>query len=218
MGVHFPESGACWTTQYVQVYHAGRLFYSGSGNARPPSEIARALAAITGSLFCTRPDGVSPASRGSCLLRLKVSKCPWCFAALGAHGSHPSLPLSPLTCLLCFPFSLSYVQLMWPAPQVKPPPPPPAAPAAPAPAKEAPAAAAAVVEAEVVDPQTEALVDGAKAALGTVAFVALGVASQGQHDFTEMLTILTLVGPRSSQGSQDGRREGEMGRLSRRTG
>lgn len=38
-----------------------------------------------------------------------------------------------------------------------------------------------------------ALVDGAKSALGALAFVALGVSSQGSHDFTEMLTILTLV-------------------------
>ena len=52
---------------------------------------------------------------------------------------------------------------------------------------------AAKVTAEPVDAQTQALVDGAKAALGSLAFVALGVASQGDHDFTEMLTILTLV-------------------------
>lgn len=43
------------------------------------------------------------------------------------------------------------------------------------------------------DAQTKALVDGAKAALLTLGFVALGVSSQGEHDFTEMLTILTLV-------------------------
>lgn len=53
---------------------------------------------------------------------------------------------------------------------------------------------AAAAEVEPVDPKTLALVDGAKSALGAMAFVALGVASQGQHDFTEMLTILTLVG------------------------
>lgn len=47
-----------------------------------------------------------------------------------------------------------------------------------------------------MDPQSAALVDGAKSALGALAFVALGVSSQGQHDFTEMLTILTLVRPR----------------------
>lgn len=44
-----------------------------------------------------------------------------------------------------------------------------------------------------MDPQTAALVDGAKYALGALAFAALGVSSQGSHDFTEMLTILTLV-------------------------
>lgn len=55
------------------------------------------------------------------------------------------------------------------------------------------AAAAAAAEAEPVDPTTAALVDGAKSALGALAFVALGVSSQGSHDFTEMLTILTLV-------------------------
>lgn len=55
------------------------------------------------------------------------------------------------------------------------------------------AAAAAAAEAEPVDPQTAALVEGAKAALGVLAFAALGVSSQGSHDFTEMLTILTLV-------------------------
>lgn len=55
------------------------------------------------------------------------------------------------------------------------------------------AAVAAAAEAEPVDPQAAALVDGAKAALGALAFVALGVSSQGSHDFTEMLTILTLV-------------------------
>lgn len=75
---------------------------------------------------------------------------------------------------------------MWPAPQS--PPPPPAAPKAADTAK-----AQLVVEAEPADPQTEALVDGGKAALATLAFVALGVSTQGQHDFTEMLTILTLV-------------------------
>lgn len=55
------------------------------------------------------------------------------------------------------------------------------------------AAVAAAATAEPVDAQTVALVDGAKSALGALAFVALGVSSQGQHDFTEMLTILTLV-------------------------
>lgn len=79
--------------------------------------------------------------------------------------------------------------MMWPAPQA-PPPPAPAAPAAEDASKDA---AVVVVEPEPVDPKAQALTDGAKAALATVAFVALGVSSQGQHDFTEMLTILTLV-------------------------
>lgn len=54
------------------------------------------------------------------------------------------------------------------------------------------AAVAAAAEAEPVSAES-ALVEGAKSALGVVAFAALGVSSQGQHDFTEMLTILTLV-------------------------
>ncbi|CAN0341669.1 unnamed protein product, partial [Ectocarpus sp. 12 AP-2014] len=87
-------------------------------------------------------------------------------------------------------------KLMWPAPVAPPPPAPPAPSAAEAAAakkKEEVAAVAAAAEAEPVDPQTAALVDGAKAALGSLAFVALGVSSQGSHDFTEMLTILTLA-------------------------
>lgn len=55
------------------------------------------------------------------------------------------------------------------------------------------AAVAAAAEAEPVSAESAALVEGAKSALGVVAFAALGVSSQGQHDFTEMLTILTLV-------------------------
>ncbi|CBN75197.1 Nicotinamide nucleotide transhydrogenase [Ectocarpus siliculosus] len=87
-------------------------------------------------------------------------------------------------------------KLMWPAPVAPPPPAPPAPSAAEAAAakkKEEVATVAAAAEAEPVDPQAAALVDGAKAALGALAFVALGVSSQGSHDFTEMLTILTLA-------------------------
>lgn len=88
---------------------------------------------------------------------------------------------------------------MWPAPQAPPPPPPPA-PVAPSP-ETSTAGATAVAEVEPVDPQTEALVNGAKAALATVAFAALGASSQGQHDFTEMLSILTLV--RKTEGTRE---------------
>eukprot|EP00752_Nemacystus_decipiens_P007624 g6814.t1 len=87
-------------------------------------------------------------------------------------------------------------KLMWPAPQAPPPPAPPAPSAAETEAakkKEEVAAVAAAAEAEPVDPTTAALVDGAKSALGALAFVALGVSSQGSHDFTEMLTVLTLA-------------------------
>ncbi|CAN0475252.1 unnamed protein product, partial [Laminaria digitata] len=83
---------------------------------------------------------------------------------------------------------------MWPAPQAPPPPAPPAPSAEEAAAKKKAevAAVAAAAEVEPVSAEAAALVEGAKSALGVVAFAALGVSSQGQHDFTEMLTILTL--------------------------
>lgn len=86
-------------------------------------------------------------------------------------------------------------KLMWPAPQAPPPPAPPAPSAEEVAAKkkEEVAALAAAAEVEPVSAETAALVEGAKSALGVVAFAALGVSSQGQHDFTEMLTILTLA-------------------------
>ncbi|CAN0042658.1 unnamed protein product, partial [Choristocarpus tenellus] len=79
---------------------------------------------------------------------------------------------------------------MWPAPQAPAPPVP-----APAPAPVAKDTVAAPEEAVVmsVDPKQEAVDNALKASVAVLAFAALGVSGQGHHDFTEMLSILTLA-------------------------
>ncbi|CAN0405772.1 unnamed protein product, partial [Discosporangium mesarthrocarpum] len=78
-------------------------------------------------------------------------------------------------------------KMMWPAPEVKLPPPP-----APAPTPVASVAEAKEV-AVPVDPKDEAFGNALKASAAALALAALGVGGQGHHEFTEMLTILTLA-------------------------